>query len=544
MNGSFGFIPILILVALFVLSAGCTAAGGTDIIQPVSTPAAGQFQSGNAVDFQNETQLSEFIADFDNYAEKARQDWDVPGMAVAIVKDGRVVFVKAYGVKTVGGSDPVTTDTVFEIGSTSKAFTTALAAMEVDSGRMNWSDPLIRYVPEFKMKDPWVTNEFSITDSLAQRSGLEGYWGTDLALIGYNRNDQIHALRYAEPVSSFRSEFAYQNLMFLAAAAAVESTSGMSWEDNLQNRIFTPLNMISASAGYAAFQSAPDHVSLHITGVLPGNTTGPVVIDPDSPFNDFTTIMGPAGGINANIQDMATWTIFQLGNGSFEGKQLISPENMAYMHTPRTPRATVSAANDSKQYYCQGWMYEEQPGYPSFVWHNGETFGNHAMVLMIPDRNTGIVILANEADASLPDALGRTFYNRYVGRENPDVSAEYLWNYQADSAVLLTPQPARPENAAQPMALAEYTGSYMNEVYGTATVTEDNRNLTLTFGRRPVTYCLSPWDGNTFSAKCPQWSEDFNGRVTFTPGPDGTARQLTLTLFATDSVTPTFDRVS
>jgi CubicO group peptidase (beta-lactamase class C family) len=167
MNDSSGFIPILILVALFVLSAGCTAAGGTDIIQPVSTPAAGQFQSGNAMDFQNETRLSEFIADFDTCAEREMQDWDVPGMAVAIVQDGRVIFEKGYGVKTAGESDPVTTETIFQIGSTSKAFTVALAAMEVDSGRMNWSDPIIRYVPEFKMKDPWVTNEFSITDSFA-----------------------------------------------------------------------------------------------------------------------------------------------------------------------------------------------------------------------------------------------------------------------------------------------------------------------------------------------------------------------------------------
>ncbi|MDD1687018.1 serine hydrolase [Methanoregula sp.] len=540
MKNSTGCLLCLIVFALFVLSAGCTATTGTDIIQPIATPAQVQPHSGTAVNPQNETQLREFIASFDTYADQARQDWNVPGMAIAIVQDGKIVFVKGYGVKTAGGSDPVTTDTVFQIGSTSKAFTAALAAMEVDSGRMNWSDPVIRYVPDFQMKDPWVTHEYSITDSLSQRSGLPGYWGTDLAMVGDTRSDMIHALRYAEPVSSFRSEFAYQNLAFLVTAAAIEKTSHMSWEENLKTRIFTPLNMTSASTSYAAFRSAPDHTSLHTTGVI-GNTTGPVVTDPDWQFNDFSTVMGPAGGINANVKDMATWTIFQLGNGSYEGKLLISPENMAYMHTPRTPRAIVSAVNASKPYYCQGWVYEEQPGYPSLVWHNGETLGNHAMVLMIPDKNTGIVILANNADAALPDALGRTFYNRYVGMENPDVSAESLKKYRNDSVALLLPGPVRPANATPPQAISMYTGSYTNDVYGTATVTEDNGNLTLTFGKRPIIYNLSPWDGNTFSATCPQWSPTFNGRVTFTPGPDATARQVTISLFAVDG-NATFDR--
>jgi CubicO group peptidase (beta-lactamase class C family) len=512
-------------------------------MQPAATPAPVQPYSGTAVDPQNETQLREFIASFDTYAEQARQDWNVPGMAIAIVQDGKVIFVKGYGVKTAGGSDPVTTDTVFQIGSTSKAFTAALAAMEVDSGRMNWSDPVIRFVTDFQMKDPWVTQEYSITDSLSQRSGLPGYWGTDLAMTGASRSDMIHALRFAEPASSFRSEFAYQNLAFLVTAAAIENTSHKSWEENVQTRIFTPLNMTSASTGYAALRSAPDHTSLHMTGVI-GNTTGPVVVDLDGQFYDFTTVMGPAGGINADIKDMATWTIFQLGNGSYGGKQHISPENMASMHTPRTPKATVSAANASKQFYCLGWVYEEQPGYPSIVWHNGETQGNHAMILLIPDKNTGIVILANNADATLPEALGRTFYNRYLGRENPDVSAEFLKTYQNDSATLLLPEPVRlvrPANATPPEALTRYTGSYTNEVYGNAIVTEDNGNLTLTFGKRPIIYRLSPWDGNTFSATCPQWSPAFHGRVVFTPGSAGPASRVTVSLFAVDG-NATFDR--
>ena len=287
--------PVLLLL-LLLLSAGICCAGCT------SAPASGtgtSTQSASAAQMASHSptaeQLNQTLADLDDYAEKAIQRWNVPGMAVAVVQDGRIIFVKGYGVKTAGGSEPVTTDSVFEIGSTSKAFTTALVALEVDSGRMNWTDPVIWYVPDFRMSDPWITNEFTLTDSLAQRSGLEEKWGQDMATLGYNRSEMIHALRYAEPVTSFRSQYRYQNIPFMVAAAAVENTSGMSWEDNLQSRIFAPLNMTSASIGYDGFRSAPDHVSLHMIGELPDGTLGPVPIDPDSPFNYGTDRLGPAG---------------------------------------------------------------------------------------------------------------------------------------------------------------------------------------------------------------------------------------------------------
>lgn len=531
-------VPLLFFMALLITGtciAGCTTAPMTNISTSAPSSAQPAFHSPTVTD------LNQIITHFDTYADTARREWNVPGIAVAIVKDGRVVFAKGYGVKTAGGSDPVTTDTVFQVGSTSKAFTAALASMEVDSGRMNWSDPVVRYVPDFQMNDSWVTKEYTITDSLAQRSGLEGYWGTDLPMVGDSRSDMIHALRYAEPVSSFRSEFAYQNLPFLVTAAAIEKTSGKSWEDTMQTRIFTPLNMTSASTNYTAFLSAPDHASLHTVGVLPNNTTGPIPTDPDWPFNDFCTVMGPAGGVNADVKDMATWTIFQLGNGSFEGRQLISPENMVYLHTPRTPMG--ECMNDTKGYYCQGWVYGEKVGSPSYVWHNGETLGNQAMVLFVPSENLGIVVLSNEAGASLPDDLARSFYNQYFGTGNPDLCSVSLKTFQNTSAALLEPKPARPANATPPLALSRYTGSYVDEVYGTATVAEQDGNLTLVYGKRPVQCNLSPWDGNTFAVTCPQWDPLFEGRVAFIPGSDGTIRYLNMTkTFMPDDKPVTFER--
>ena len=466
--------------------------------------------------------LNEALAEFDTYAESARLAWKVPGMAVAVVKDGDVIFARGYAVKTAGGSDPVTTDTVFQIGSTSKAFTAALAAMEVDSGRMSWTDPVVRYVPDFRMKDPWVTKEFTITDSLSQRSGLDDKWGTDLAMLGYSRSEMIHALRYAEPIASFRSQYAYQNIPFIVAAAVVENTSRKSWEGDLQPRIFTPLNMTGASSSYEALLLAPDHATLHMLGRMPDGTLGPIPFDPDWEFNNMTYLLGPAGGINANVNDMAAWAIFQLGDGTAGGNKLISPENMAYMHTPRTPEADVMA--DSKSYYCLGWNYREMDGTPPVVHHTGESLGHHSVVYLVPDENLGIVVLANEAGPSLPEDVAERFYQLYFGTVPADAGADNGDPLQPIKALLFPEKAARPKNPAAPLPLAKYTGSYTDNAYGTATVAEADGNLTLTFGKKPVvTLCLSPWDGNTFRATCPEWS--------WGPGYDGIVRQVTVPLF-------------
>jgi len=525
MNSSLQSVILLALLFSGICFAGCTTApsSGTDVPESQSYIASSSPAAGR---------LNDTIAQFDRHAQNAMLKWNVPGMAVAIVKDGEIIFARGYGVKTAGGSDPVTTDTVFQIGSTSKAFTAALAAMEVDSGRMNWTDPVIRYLPDFRMNDPWVTKEFTITDTLSQRSGLDEKWGTDLATLGYNRSEIIHALRYAEPISSFRSEYAYQNIPFMVTAAAVEKTSGKSWEENLEARIFTPLHMESASTSYEAFLSAPDHATLHMLGLLPDGTLGPVLIDPGWEFNNVTYTLGPAGGINADVKDMAAWAIFQLGDGTFEGKRLISPENMAYMHSPRTPVADVMT--DSMDYYCLGWNYREMNATPPVVHHTGETPGHHAVVYLVPRENLGIVVLANEAGPSLPEDVADGFYRLYFGKALPENGADDQDLLQRIKALLYPQKAPRPDNPAPPLPLSEYTGSYTNNAYGTATVAEADGNLTLTFGKKPVvTIRLAPWDGNTFHATCPEWAwgPGYDGTVAFDTAPGGTVRQVTAPLF-------------
>ena len=208
-------------------------------------------------------QLKKILADFEKYAEQAQKDWQVPGLAMAIVADDKVIFAKGFGVKKVGGDDKVDEHTIFQIGSTSKAFTAALVAMLVDEKKLAWQDRVVDRLDEFQMFDPWVTREFQVDDLMAQHSGLPPYAGDCQAFMGFDRSHIIHSLRYLKPVTSFRSQYAYQNGLFLVAAALVEKYTGKSWEDNLKARIFEPLGMSATTAGLEGFQQAKNVTFLH-----------------------------------------------------------------------------------------------------------------------------------------------------------------------------------------------------------------------------------------------------------------------------------------
>ena len=436
----------LLLMFCLLLAAGCT------------TVQSGKGTAQQAPRSPTEAELKTTIAHFDVYAEKARQDWGLPGMAIAIVKDGKVIFVKGYGTKAVGGTDPVTPDTLFEIGSTSKAFTSALVAMEVNKGTIGWNDRVIDHMPEFKMSDPWVTKEMTITDTLAQRSGLSDHWGSDLSILGFNRTDMIRAQQYAEPVSSFRSQYMYQNVMFLVPAAIVEKKSGRVWEADVKERIFKPLGMANSTATLKDFRSADNVVTLHTIGKKTDGTAGAVALPADWAIADFGEKIGPAGGIGSTANDMAQWAIFQLGNGTVDGKELISPANMNYMHSPKTP---VSPNMNTKQYYAQGWFYQEMPG-GAMVWHNGETLGSHSMVLLVPRENLGIVILGNMAGGmELPDQLATQFYLDYFGYTGTDLSNAALPSYRErmDQAVTDKEPPASPAPARRSRSIPGRTGA-------------------------------------------------------------------------------------
>lgn len=239
------------------------------------------------------------------------------------------------------------------------------------------------YLPDFQMKDPWVTKEFTITDTMAHRSGLPPYWGDELMALGYNNSYAIHALRYAEPVSSFRSQYAYQNVVYSVPTVIVEKTTGKTWEVNLKERIFTPLGMNGSSADYESFKMAKDVAMPHLYNVTRNGSMVSELIPADSPLRNMTYLQPGAGGINSNINDMANWLRFQMGNGTFNGQRLISEANLNYVHSPKTPFG-ANMGGSQTEFYCQGWVWSDTK-YGPLISHSGQSAGT-TIILVIPQK--------------------------------------------------------------------------------------------------------------------------------------------------------------
>ena len=501
-------VPLLLLVLCLLVTAS-------------SACAAAEFQPPSP------DKLAAILKDFEAYAEKSMPEWQTPGMAVAIVKENNVIYTKPFGVKTLGREDPVTTGTIFQIGSTSKAFTAALVSILADEGKITWDDPVISHLPDFVMYDPWVTRQFMVMDLMAQHSGLPPYSADSLVLFGFNRPYIRHAIRFIEPVSSFRSEFAYQNNLFLVAAQLIEKCTGSTWEDNINERIFEPLAMSHSSTDSVSFREAPDVTTLHHKlwdKIIP--------LPPDWPYLHWTYTYGPAGGINSNITDMANWLKLQVNNGVFDNTCLISSENMQFMHLPKT---IINISSGPRQYYCLAWMYRENNPFP-IIWHNGGTTGCKTMIALAPEAKIGIVVLSNLIETKLPEALAYRFFDMYFGNPARDWSSEMLAKdkelaEKQQSEIPLQPQPPFP-----PMPLAKYTGDYHNDVYGKITITENSDGLVLVVGPKKSTMSLKPWNRDTFSVYCPFYdgASDPGWFASFRVAPAGSVTGLTVNVLDED----------
>src|SRR5687768_5158455 len=338
------------------------------------------------------------IRSFDAYVAKAMKDWKVPGMAIAIVRNDSVVFAKGYGVRKLGEPTPVDPRTVFAIGSASKAFTAAAVAMLVDDGKMKWDAPVTSYLPGFQMYDPYVTRELTVRDALSHRSGLAR---GDLMWYGtaFDRSEILRRVRHLEPSWSFRSNFGYQNIMYLAAGQASAAAAGRDWDTLIQERIFAPLGMRNSYTSVRALASLP-------------NVAQPYAeIDGGVSFVPYANIdnIGPAGSINSNVLDVAQWVRLQLGAGKFAGKQLISSGNVAQMHTPHTiirnePPWSLYFPEAHLMAYGMGWFLNDYKGRLA-VHHGGNIDGMSSLVAMLPEEKMGAVVLTNMNGSMLPSVM-------------------------------------------------------------------------------------------------------------------------------------------
>lgn len=435
------------------------------------------------------------LAGFDAYVSKAMATWKVPGVAIAVVKGDSVVYAKGYGTRTIGKNEPVDPNTLFAIGSSSKAFTAALVAMLVDEGKVRWSDPVTTHLTDFQLADRYATREMRVRDLLSHRSGLARgdlvWYGTERS-----RDEIVRQARYLRPSWSFRSQFGYQNIMYVAAGQLVAGAMKMSWDDAVRTKLFEPLGMSHSSTSIRA---------------LEGKTN---VAQPHSEIDDTVMTIpwrnidnvGPAGSINSSVLDMAKWVRFQLDSGKAGGKTLLSSGSFVETHTPHTIIRREGPAREVNPFghfasYGLGWFLEDYRG-RELVHHGGNIDGMSALVGMMPEEDLGVVILTNMNGSGLPTVLMRTVFDRYLGATGKDWSADLRKivedGRKRGKAALAKLDSARQPGTAPSLALDKYAGTYYDSLYGRATVAMEDGHLVARFGA--FTGDMEHWHHDTFRA--------------------------------------------
>src|SRR5687768_15918990 len=434
---------------------------------------------------------------FDDYVNKAMKEWEVPGVAIAIVKGDQVVLAKGFGVRKIGEPAAVNERTLFAIGSSSKAFTAASIAMLVDDGKVKWDDPVTKYLPGFEMYDPYVTRELTVRDLLSHRSGLQRgdflWYGTEL-----ERDEILRRTRFLKPSWSLRSTFGYQNLMFLAAGQLVSRVGGKSWDEFIQQRLFTPLAMSSSSTSINAFKNADNVASPH------AKRDDKVRV---IPWRNIDNI-APAGSINSNVVDMAQWVRLQLGQGAFQNKRIFSAAAAKEMHASQTiirfePPYSMFYPEAHFLNYGLGWFLSDYRG-RKVVEHGGAIDGMRAQVALIPEEKLGLVVLSNMNGSALPVALMYRIFDSFLGATQRDWSAELLKTAktleQQGKAAEKKQESERVAGTNPSVALEKYAGTYRNDLYGDVKLAFSNGKLNLRYGPA-FTGDLEHWHYDTFRAR-------------------------------------------
>ena len=463
--------------------------------------------------------------DLDAYVASSMKTFDVPGMAVAIVKDGKIVIAKGYGIRQLGDPTPVDEFTMFGIGSNTKAFTTAALATLVDEGKLSWDDPVYQRLPGFVMYDPYVSHEMTIRDLLTHRSGM-GLGEGDLLFwphSTYTREEVIYKLRFMKPASSFRSHYAYDNLLYMTAGQIIPAVTGTPWDDYIRERIFAPLGMNHSNVSNQAFKPGDDYAFPH------SDVDGKLQV---IPFGDLGNA-GPAGSINSCAADMAKWVQLQLNRGKFvdrdghlfteqRSKEMWSAQTVLAIGDPPQPLAGLKANFAA---YALGWGLRDYHG-RKLVGHTGGVGGFVSRVMLVPEENLGVVILTNAEEDGAFDSILYHVLDHYFHLPPTDWIAGYKTlkdTEEKDAAeTMKKAEGSRDANSKPSLLLEKYAGVYKDAWYGPITIRMENGGLVITFDHTPsMIGDLQHWQHDTFKA---HWRvrtiED--AFVTFSLNPDGT----------------------
>ncbi|MCT1402032.1 serine hydrolase [Paenibacillus sp. p3-SID867] len=471
------------------------------------------------------------------YIEEQMKAWKVPGLSVAVVKNQEIVMMEGYGYRNIDKSLPVTSETLFAIGSSTKAFTALAAGILADEKILKLDTPVKEYLPDFKMFDPFATERITLRDMLCHRSGLPRH-----DLMWYNasltREEIIERLRYLEPNVDFRTKWQYQNIMYMVAGYVVGHVSRSSWEEVVQKRIFRPLNMTSS-------QFSVDKTQLHHDYAMPY-----IQIEDQArviPFRNIDTI-GPAGSINSNIKDMANWVRFQINHGMHDGQRLVSNEMLDTLHTPHMvcEMTEVNENNTHMGSYGLGWLIEPYRGL-RMVSHGGNIDGFTAHVAFIPAEKIGVVVLSNLNGTPLPVFISNYIFDSLLGGEVKDWSGLAL-GQKKEATVASEPttnneaapgekQPIVPLSAS----LLDLAGTYVHAGYGEMVVELVDGGLRAGFNS--MLFPLTHQNANQFELHVTVF--DIKTKATFLTDSNGSVDRLSvIMLFETGAKEIEFVRIT
>ncbi|MDZ4716423.1 MAG: serine hydrolase [Cytophagales bacterium] len=421
--------------------------------------------------------LDSKVKEFDAYTQSALRQWEVPGAAVAVIKDGKVIYKKGFGVADITTSQPVNTETLFSIGSTTKAMTAVCLGMLVDEGKIKWDDPVSAHLPELKLYDPFVTRELKIRDLLIHDSGVgntDFLWG----MMDISEDEILKRMQLVQPSYSFRAGFIYQNIFYVAAGKVIEKITGKPWEVFFQERIFKPLGM-SRTCAKTAHIKDENYTRPHYK--LEGKIEVIGVMNVDA--------VGAAGSVWSSISDMAAWTLCMLDSSKYAGGRLLHPSTWAEMFKPQTlvtaaafyPTARLTKPQWTT--YGLGWFQHDYKGH-KINFHTGSLPGLTAIHGQLPDQKLAIYVLGNYDHAEVRHALMYKAFDHFALGGARDWSSEFLTLYTG-----ITDSQKNEEAKREAMhvtgtnptvALSAYAGTYTDPLYGELVVQEEGTGLKLT----------------------------------------------------------------
>ena len=470
---------------------------------------------------QKVTPLDQKVKEFDLYVENGRKQWEVPGLALAVVKDGKVIFKKGYGVRELGKPDAVNTETLFACASTTKAMTATCMGILVDEGKVKWDDLVITYLPEYQLYDPFVTRELKIRDLFIHNSGV-GNADFVWTIMDISAEEILKKMRQVKPSYSMRSGFIYQNIFYIAAGEVIKKISGKPWEVFIQERIFTPLAMT---------RTVPMRRYIKDDNLTRPHFKVEKVIQPIGYTKDDA--VGPAGSVWASIDDMSKWVVCMLDSSKYSGGRLLKKETWTEMFKPQTlvtssefyPTAQITKPNWTT--YGLGWFQHDYKG-RKLNFHTGSLDGLTAINAQIQEENIGFYIFENYDHAELRHALMYKALDLFALGGNRDWSTEFLKLYTSirDKAEKATTdfEAKRVLNTKSSLPIESYAGKYSDPLYGDVEITVSGGQLVVVINNF-VKATLDHWHYDTFRGWYEKkWNDKAN--ASFILGADGKISSL------------------